>query len=318
MIEYLEKLIADKEWQKALDYAEKLLLTTEHSTKDMVAIECAVLGSRLQLGDYTGAVVAGETALRLASDIKEWDYFGLACMDLGVAYYYLGDLDQAIYFWLEFLTGLMFYKRSAQYEARVRYNVGLLQTARGDFAAACRTMEEALYAAHRLGAEQLAQGIRLALVGSLLKAGQLQRIPRLLAQCGRYVRYHRDTSGMRETELWHKKARIEYTVETNRVAKARRLALQALIESEERPRHQFVFHMMLARMALQLCCEEEAAGHAVAARIEAIRCHRQDLQSEADEFLYQFMTSHSGIMQALDQYLLDSVLPIVEEFDNQT
>jgi tetratricopeptide (TPR) repeat protein len=313
MIEYLEKLTADKEWQEALTYAEHLLLTGAHSMKDMIAIQCALTASRVELGDYSGAVVAGETAVRLAGDILEWDYFGLACMDLGAAYYYLSDWDQAIYTWLEFLTALRFYDKSAQYEARVRYNLGLIQTARGDFAEGCRSMQQAVLAAERLGTEQLAHGIRLALVGSLLKAEQMQLIPRLLAQSGRYLRRHRDTIGIRESEPWHTKIRIEYTLATNRLSKARRLALRELLGSGARSDQQFAFHMILAQMAVQQGCKHEALGHFLAARSHAVQCHRQDLESEAGTAISQLSADGATLKHVVDRYYLGDLSLLMEE-----
>jgi tetratricopeptide (TPR) repeat protein len=314
MIEYLEKLLDDKEYGKALAYAEELL-RNENSSEEMAAIYSAVLDGRVHLTDYSGAVVAGEIAVRLAREAHAWDYFGAACMNLGAAYYYLRDWEQAINAWTDFLTGLASYQKASAFEATVRYNLGLAQAAIGNVAEACHNMEQAIAAANRLGNEGFAHGIRLALVGSLLKAGDLNSIPRLLAQCEHFIRSQYSDSHVRDSGLWHMSLRIEYTFTTGRLDKARRLALRAVFHPVGRSDHQFSFHMMLARVARRRGVAIEALGHSLAARIHAERCHRHDLLTEADEFITEVSDGPVSLMQTLDEYLLHSVLPIQEELD---
>jgi tetratricopeptide (TPR) repeat protein len=315
MIEYLEQLIDSKEFEKALAFAEQLLLAGTSNPKQLVAIQSAIVDSRLQLKDYGGAIVAGEIAVRLAMENREWDCFGVTCMNMGVAYYYLRDWGQAINAWTAFLTALTWYHKCSAFEATVRYNLGLAQNAVGDFKQACHSMEQAISAAKRFGNEDFAHGIRLALVGALLKAGTLNPIPRLLAQCGRYIRTHRDNIEVHDSGLWHISLRVEYTFTTGRLDKARRLALRAVFNPDARSDHQFSFHMLLARMAHRRRCEVEALGHALAARIHAEQCHRHDLLVEADDLASEVAGGRLSLMRTLDQYLLASVLPLRGESD---
>jgi tetratricopeptide (TPR) repeat protein len=315
MIEYLEQLIESKDFEKALALAEQLLLDGTSNPKHLVAIHSAIVDARVQLKDYTGAIVAGEVVVRLAWEIREWDYFGGACMNMGAAYYYLRDWGQAINAWTGFLTALTWYHKCSAFEATVRYNLGLARNAIGDFREACHSMEQAISAANRLGNERFANGIRLALVGALLKAGNLNPIPRLLAECGQYIRTHHDNIEVHDSGLWHISLRIEYTFTTGRLDKARRLALRAVFNPDARSDHRFSFHMMLARVAHRRGREVEALGHALAARIHAERCHRHDLLVEADDFTSEVASGRHNLMRALDEYLLHSVLPLGEETD---
>jgi tetratricopeptide (TPR) repeat protein len=315
MIEYLEKLLADKEFSKALALAEQLLLDRNNNAKQLVAIQSAIAESRLHLQDYSGALVAGGVAVRLARETRDWDYFGLACMHMGAAYYYLRDWGQAINAWTDFLTALTWYQKCAAFEPTVRYNLGLAQNATGEFRHACYSMEQAISAAKRFGNEDFAHGIRLALVGALLKDGNLNPIPRLLAVCGRYIRTHCDNIEVHDSGLWHISLRVEYTFTTGRLDKARRLALRAVYNPDARSDHQFSFHIMLARVGHRRGCAVEALGHALAARIYAERCHRHDLLVEADDLASEVAGGRLSLMRTLDQYLLASVLPLRGESD---
>jgi tetratricopeptide (TPR) repeat protein len=293
MIEYLEKLIADKEWQKALAYAEQLLLSTHNSPADVVAINCAIMTCRYFLKDYNGAVVAGQLALRLAADCREWDYYGVACLDLGASFMITGRHEQAADVFYGYLAKLSKYTAASIHEPKVWFNLGRVYSHMGDNPQSLHALRRALDAAVSLGNQRYANGIRQALADAHIQAEQFRNVPRLLAQCGRYLRENPSLPDSSESQFWYLKLRIDYLLATHRLRRASAIALLGIENYEGEPRYQFFFHMQLARIARRMGSMHDALGHSIAGRIYAAHSGRADLEAEAADLIYELTTGNS-------------------------
>jgi tetratricopeptide (TPR) repeat protein len=300
MIEYLEKLVGDKEHAKAVRYAEQLLANRDNTPRDLLVIHAALLTSNYHSARYEQAIPSGHIVIPLASELEEWDYFGLACIDLGSAYYVLNQEKQALDWWLQYFTGVQYYKRAARREAVIWYNIGLAYNKLGEIDEASQAFARGIEAANRFGNTRFAHGIRQGFIDVCLKANRLEQIPRLLAQCGKYLRDHSDI----ESQLSYKGLRAKYALLTGRVSRARAVALNGMSSSDGQLEKQSELHLVLAMVAIDLGSTLESLGHASAAQALANKCHLQYLASEATQIIYEAVRNQSDVAARMDEYYL--------------
>lgn len=285
MIQYLEQLVEEGQYQQVLTYAETLLLSQDHSPRELLMIKAALLKARCELNEYQGALVSGRLAIRLALDLEEWDYFGTSAFLLGPVYIRLQQPEVAISTCLEYLENLHKYARALKYETTVWFNLGMSYMALGDSQEATKNMWKALEISERKHTDRDTHGIRHGLVYMLTKLGDYRPIPGLLAKCAHYLRHHPEASRAKESWFWHYIMRAEFAAVTNRVHRAEAVARRGLFLSHNLPEQQFFFYMVLARIAQKISLRD-AARHSLAARLCAIACRRYDLESESADFLY--------------------------------
>lgn len=304
MIEYLEKLVEDREYQKALAYAEELMLKSDQTAMELLAINTAILVCRCRLDEFYGALVPGQFCVKLARDLEAWDYYGMACSFLGVAYSRLRQFESAITSLWDYIEKIPYYKDALRFEVRTWYNLGIIYTAVGDRWNSSQALSRALEAASRSGNEREAHGIRQALIQARIESNQLELIPVLLAKCLHYLRSQPEGLDIRESRLWHFKLRAEFALATNRLGRATAVATRVLNQCEDHSLFQFYFHMLLARIAQRSGNAIEALGHCLAARIHAVRCRRFDLESTAVEFIYDVTQAEPIDLHDVDAHYL--------------
>jgi tetratricopeptide (TPR) repeat protein len=313
MIEYLDKLIQDKEYGKATEYAERLLLDRDYSPVELLAINCALLTARVHLGEHHGAVMIGEVAVKDARELEQWDRFGMACLDLGFAYHRLQRYSEAIATWYDYLHHLPFLDSALKYETSVRANIALAFNALGDSSNAAKELRLAVVTAQRNGDQRMVHAMRHLLINTLLSMGDFTDIPRLLAQTGYYLRHNGNSDNYGDSLHWHMKFRVDYAILTHRLSRALGLALRGLDMVEGQPIYQFTFHMLLAKISRQFGRARDSLGHLTAARVYAMRSHRYDLESQAIEALYEYTKGQPDAVSELDQYYLADSLSSNEE-----
>lgn len=285
MIEYLRQLIQDQQWQTALSYAEQLASKANLTPHDLAVLYFAILRSRGAMGDYAGAIVAGELAIKFASEVEDWDSYGSACNDLGVAHFMLKQYDKSIHYFGEYIGFVARYEQALKFHTLVWYNLSCAYRAAGNGSGAIYALTKALEQARSTGDAEWASGLTLALADARLKAGEVDQVPRLLAQSGHYLRCLSDN---RDRFLYLTTYRTEFALRTARLRRARMLAVKGLTLSEGQPRHRFGFHMLLSKIELAANANSNALDHALSARAYASICQRPDLEAQASELVETF------------------------------
>lgn len=299
MIEYLEKLVEEKQYEAAIRYAEQMLLGGNCSTKEIVRIYGALTICRLMLGEYYGAVVAGRVCKEAAEEAGDWDTLGLVCRDLGVAYARLGQLQTVIAHYYDFLSHLNQYSRSYEWQALVWFNLGLSYRETGDLNQAVNALTRGLEVAVREGRGRLAHGLRHALAHVLIRLGRLQEVPRLLAQALAYI--HRLPRGVDRTQtlLWHHFIRVEFAAQTNRFHRAVQLTQRSLGLASGFPDIQSNLMLVLATVSARQGNNSLAIRHLLSARVFAIQGRRYDLELQASEWMYRLSKEDPASLENL-------------------
>lgn len=280
MIEYLEQLVEEKKYREALKEAERLLQSTT-DPREIVWIQVAQVTSHCLLGEVDVSLAGGEAAIKMAESLGEWDAYGILSLYVGVAYARLGQQMETAERMYDFLGKLHLYEKALKYEYNAWYNLGIAQFLEGHADEGTRALTNALKAAHGRGEHRYAHGVRQSLINASLQAGLVENVPRLLAQCAAYLRRFPVMPDHLLSWAYHVKMRGEHALATGRLARARMLLSRALLRVEGEPSLEFLFHILLAKVARQMGNCKVALDHGLAARTCAVLCHRPDLESEA-------------------------------------
>lgn len=306
MLEYLEKLMQDEDWRAAQRYAEELLRRHDLAEADIARIYYALANARFAARDFDGAAFAGNIVLAITERLQMWDLFGQTCLNLSATYHGMGDITNAeemVHRLLEKIDHCS--ERAPWLEATAWFNMGTFHFTSNRHVDAERCFQFSLEAARRRGLTRYAHGVRQAMVETYLQLGLVERVPSLLAHSAHYLR-HCDTTvpQYRQSVLFHYLLRIKYAMKTNKLRRARVLALRALTNAVGEPRHQFDFHMQLAQLASRAASIGEAIGHSLAAQVYAAQCNRHDLEREAVTFLHNITVDNPDILSQFRNYYL--------------
>lgn len=303
MIDYLEQLVEERKFREALALAERLLSEAKDS-KDALRIHAARVVAHCRLSDFQAALAGGDFAMKLAEDLDDWDAYGVVALFVGVAYSKLGQLSEAITRISAYLANLHRYTKALAHEYNAWYNLGILQLELNRPVEATRALSNALTCALRNPDPKYAHGVRQSLIDAYLRAGSYEPIPRLLAQCGRYLRNNPDVPMHKMSRANHMQLRSEYALATGRVERARSLAAHALADVAGEPAHEYLFHMVLAKAAARQGMPAEALGHGLAARSCAILSRRPDLEREAGDFLHELTQTYPSAIETVDKHYI--------------
>jgi len=304
MIEYLEQLVEEKKYREALDLAERLIKQVE-DPHQVVRIYAARVVSHCRLGEFSEALPGGDFALHLARELGDWDSFGMLALYVGVAYSRLGQLNEAVTRMYDYLAGLGNYRKAAEFEYNAWYNLGTFQVMLNKPVDAAKALANALKAALRNGEHRYAHGVRQALVDAYLRAEMYESVPRLLVQCGHYLRKHPELPLYNMSLANHIQLRGEYALVTGRATRAKALASRALSKLRGEP-YECLPHLVLAKVAQRNGVYQEALGHALAARTCALVGRRTDFEQMASDLLYELTRAYPGAIEMVDQYYTDS------------
>jgi len=294
LIEYLEKLVEDGDYNAAIECAERLMLSGDNSAIELARIHCGLLISRYQTDQFYAASVSGQLALNLARELEEWDLLGRCCFWLGCTYHRLGNPQLAISTLLQYFNYKIYYSASASLEPLIWVNIGIFHTKMDDPTGAIGYLKRAVEAARARGDSYIHNASRHALVEAYVLKGDLRSVPRLMAESLHFLRHNEDKWFAADSYLWHMLIRAKYAVQRNLVDRAIAIATRALKGSENRNNQQFYLNMLLAGLFMKKGLINEAFGYSLSARICAIRGKRYDFESQAMDLIYQ-MTSETGL-----------------------
>lgn len=300
MIEYLEKLVEEEKWDDARRYAEQLLSSRDNTPRGLLIIYYTLLTSNFRSARYEAAIPPGSIVVPLASELAEWDYYGLACITMGAAFYYLNQEQQALEWWLKYFAGIPHYKRAAREEALIWYNIGLAYNKMDNGEEASSALLRGVEVAERAGNTRFAHGIRHALIDVYLKDKRPSQVPLLLAQCGKYLRDQPD----KESQLLYQGLRAKHALMTRRFSRARAVALKGLYAADGHLGSQSELHIVLAKVASEMGFVLESLGHALAAQSLANMCQSQYLASEATQIIYSTVRDRPDAVHLMNEYYL--------------
>lgn len=293
MIEYLEQLVKDEEYQKVIALAERLLLNSENTSWDLMVIYSRLTQARNEIGEYYGAQVAGQLATKMARDLEAWDYFGISSMSLGLAYDRLAQYEEALATWYEYISQLPYYREEAtELHPVVLYNIGVVQGRLGRTEESLRTIRRANDVAVALGHKRTAHGIRHGLIDAHLRYGSLQEIPSLLAQCAHYLRHNSGVTEHNQSRLWHIVLRVRFALTTKRYHRAMRVATRGLSQAEGVSVVQYHLYYLLAQVHDLMGEFRTALDYSIRARSKAMDARRYDLEFAVTNYVYGLLTSH--------------------------
>jgi tetratricopeptide (TPR) repeat protein len=299
-VDYLERLISERAFEKALAYAEHLLNNQDNDSRGLLIINHSIMYARHHFGDFEGAIASGELAAKLAKEIGEWDYHGTACLTLGASYDRLRQVHKAMVWWYQFLECSAYY--SARKEALAWFNLGTGHKFLREHEKAIVAFERGLHAATKMGNDRFAHGIRQALIETHIAYQNTAEVPKLLANCAFYLRHNPNAHMGRESHLFHLKLRAEYALATKRFGRATAVALRGLRASDGLFEMQAYFHFLLSQIAYASKGNIHALGHVQAARNFSIMCKRSDLESIYTTQLHTILRNNPGIIRDANSY----------------
>lgn len=299
MIDYLEQLVKIGEFVQAAMYAEKLLLRPENTPWDLMAVYSSLCQIRCETGEFYGAQVAGELAVKMAQELKAWDYYGHSTVWLGVSYSRLRHPESALGAWYDYLAQFSHYSKATEYHVTVLFNIGLVAVSLNREEEGLRMLWRAVDAA-AVKDERKSHGIRHALVDTYLRVGQLEQIPELLAKCAHYLRHNPTADSYKQSLVWHLILRVRYAMATNRPLRALSVASRGLRETSDLPALRHHFHKLRALAYEAIGDLLSAMMEGVRARSAAIESRRFDLEFEISNWLYGLMTDNPGLSEQID------------------
>lgn len=306
MIEYLEKLVEEKEYEKALAYAEQLLLDPNISSWNLMVVYSMLCVARCETGEYYGGQVAGQLAVKMAQALEAWDYYGSSAVRLGVCYDRLRQPENAIAAWYDYLTHLRSYSKALVYHTTALYNIGLVLGSLGRYEESILTLQQAAEVAQATRDPRKAHGIRHALIDAHLRYGKLDQVPALLAKCAHYLRNNPSVAKHTLSGLWHIVLRVRYALATNRVSRAFRVAQRGLRLAEGWPHVIFALRMLMARGYEQMGDFRSAMEEALHARRVSMDARRFDLEYTAANYMYELLNSYPDLTDSLRDIVFEN------------
>lgn len=313
MIDYLEKLVEEREHAEGLVLAEQLMLNPDNTMYDMLRINHAMQTCRLYLNEFHGSIVSGQLATKLAVDLGVWDYFGRASINLAMALGSVGQHAEALAAAYDYLSHLNRYTDVGILEVRAWYNIGVAQGYLGNKNEAIHALTRAADLATDHEALLSAHGVRHALVGAHLAMSEVGPIPCLLAKCLKFLRDHQGEDSMDMSLVWHYILRTRYAMATNRFDRAIKVAMKGIAIGHGKPDYLYEFYTLLSKISLAKKDKGMALSYALSARISAIRARRFDRELAASELVYDIARLEPT---ALMEIKPEHVIPASELFMN--
>jgi tetratricopeptide (TPR) repeat protein len=296
LVEHVEELLLSREYRKVLAYAERLLQGRDRTPTEEMQLHHAVMVATFSLNQFEQAAWEGEIARFMAEELREWAYYGNAVIYLGCAYAELNQGEKAIQVFQEYLVKRYVYPESALHHLKVLHNLGIVQIRHRHHHEAIESLEGALTAATDLEEERLAYGVRLSLIEAYLFAGRIGDVPRVFAQCARYLRRHPSIPDHRDCWLGHTYLRAVYLSHRGRHVHAGTLALRGLQQSKGSPRHSYLFHLLLARIFREMGAMEAVRSQLLSARAYAMQSKSGYLQDQAYALFQNLDTSPTSTL----------------------
>lgn len=292
MLDYLEQLIKEGQWEEALILAEQLVQKTDNTVEDMVRINLSLIVARAMIREHSGVITLSDHALGMASDVGNWGAFLTICHFVAFAHVSLNQRDKAKQYWLKYIENAAKFDGQHIYEIATWFNLGATSAQESDFEASVYYYEQAKKVTVARGTSRQLLGVNHALISAYTGLRQYDRVPLLLAQTLHYLRHNSDADDWVKARFFHNKVRAEFALATKRYHRARMVAERSLELAKDFPEHRYFMHMIMANVARETEQYGEMVKHLTSARISAIRARRYDFELNAAEGLYEFMQAN--------------------------
>lgn len=315
MLDYLEQLIKEQKWEEVLHVAEQLVQKSDNTVEDMVRISLALIIARAMIRENSGVVTLADHALEMAVDVGDWDAYLTICHFVAFAHLSLNQVDRAKYYWISYIENKDKYVGYHLYEIVTWFNLGVTVAQLGDDAGAVYYYEQARKVTLARGMDRHLLGINHALINAYTRLKQYDKVPRLLAQTLHYLRHNQLDDRFDPAKFFHFKVRAEFALATRRFRRARLVAERCLDMKDISQEHQYLVHMILAKISRETHEFDCMVRHLTSARIAAIRARRYDYELIAAEDLYDFIQSHPSSLEIGAESLPDTLPPSWFEMD---
>lgn len=317
MLDYLEQLIKEQKWEEALVVAEQLLLNHDNRIEDQLRLNVALIMARAFLGEFSGVVLLGDHAARMAADLGNWEAYLTIHHFLGYSFSVLGNWEEAKRVWLDFIEHLPVYGEEHLFEVMTWFHLGVASEKENDLESAVRYFIQARQVAERNANERQILGVNHALITAYTKQGKFRLVPALLMKAARYLRHNQGVSLWNKAWLHHLQVRASFALATKRYQRARLVAQRALSHPGAEPIHHYHIHMILATVAKNEGDPSELVDHYLRARVSAIKARRYDFEVDAAESLYLFVqTNPSALDLSLSEMSMSDIPPSWFEMDD--
>jgi hypothetical protein len=292
MLDYLEQLTKEGQWEEALIIAEQLVQKTDNTVEDMVRINLALIAARSVIGEQTGVITLGDHAAGMAADVGNWDAYLTICHYIAFAHARLNQMAQAKQYWLNYIANMAKSDAPHPYEIVTWFNLGVMASIEADDESSAYYYEQAKKVTLQRGTERQLLGVNHALIHVYTRLRKFQQVPPLLAETLHYLRNNQGIDEWLKARFFHFKVRAEFAVATKRFTRATRVAARCLELAVDFPEHRYYMHMILANVARETHQHHDMVRHLTSARVAAIRARRYDCELTAAEGLYQFLQTN--------------------------
>jgi len=323
VIEVLTQTMESGQYQEALRLAEQQLIRGGWDRSQLAQVNLVICRCRLGLQDPYAAVPSGLLATKLARDTGEWDLLGRALLNVGTAFAGIRQYDQALHHFYSYFEHSFRYTTSRRLEGAIWKHIGVTLQHKQE-------SEKAIEALNRARAWYTANDVDLSaftvthdLVNTYLGMHDtdpntnLDPVVDLLAFERAIVRKFPSETFYAGTHLLD---RASYYMHGGRLGRAIVCAMQVLEVRKGDHSLAFFAHMVLHRCTKLTGNPKQALGYALAARVEALKDRRFELeylasQAMADvirqqgkEVVRELDEEYQAIGIDLSQYLSPSLL----------
>jgi tetratricopeptide (TPR) repeat protein len=304
-VEYLFRLMEDGEFEKCLQLAEQQLLRGGMTLIEMATLNMVICRCRLGVQDPYGAINSGLLAIKLARDTGEWDTLGRSLLNVGTAYMGTRQYDLALQHLYSYFENAHLYATAHRFEGAVWRSIGVAHQRKLETHQAITALNRGRQWFTRQGVDQSAFSCLHDLVHTYLQQHEvkpgtsLEPVAALLREERILVAKHPAESYFRGHYLYDQ---AEYYLHAKRHGRALVCAMKAM--EARKGDHPLNFHayMVISKCYRQMGEAKQALGHALAARVEALKGRHYELEFVAAQTMVELIRQQGAEMvRELDQ-----------------
>lgn len=286
VLDILNQLMEDGEFEKCLHHAEQQLLRGGYTISQLAQLNLIICRCRLGMNDPYGAVPSSLLAVKLARDVKDWDLLGRSLLNAGTACVGIRQYDQALQNFYAYFEHQVEYKGARRLEGAIWRHIGIAHQLKLESGKAIDAFNRAREWFARNKIDHSSFAVTHDLINTYFQvhetnpAASLDEIPELLQHQKRISNRNPHDSYYYSNYLLDK---ASYYYIQKRYGRAIVCAMQAMEVRSEDFLLTFHCHMVLHRCTLQLGNPKQAFGYALAARMAAVRGRHFDLEFVASQ-----------------------------------
>lgn len=305
MIDALTQLMESGQYEQSLRLAEQQLIRGGWNLSQLAQINLVICRCRLGLQDPYGAVPSGLLATKLARDTGEWDLLGRALLNVGTAYVGIRQYDQALHHFYSYFEHSFKYTTSRRLEGAIWKHIGVTLQHKLESKKAIEALNKARAWFTANDIDQSAFTVTHDLVNTYLGMHDTNA-ETSLAPVVDLLAFERSIVRKFPTETFyagtHLLDRATYYMHCGRLGRAIVCAMQALEVRKGDHSLAFYAHMVLHRCTKLTGNAKQALGYALAARVEALKERRYELEFLASQAMADVIRQQgTEVVRELDE-----------------